>query len=291
LTTTFILGNLHRHNEITAMRASGLGLSRIIAPFVVLGLLAATATFVANEYVMPTASLRYEQMKNQYFEDQPKRAATLREHVALLGRNNRLYYVGSYDPATLTLRDVTILEHDAQRHLTGKIYARSARWEHGQWVFVDGAMTRLDGQGNSLGPPETFAERPMFLAEQPEHFEQAEIRPDLMRFFQLRAYIDQVEVATPGALRRLRVELAYKLSIPWACVIMALLGVPFSLSRHRGGMLSGMGMSVLLGVMYYGVFAVSVALGQGGTLAPGIAVWLPHGLFFGVAVALLQRIR
>src|SRR3989338_3779721 len=69
LTITFLLGHLHRHNEITAMRASGLSIPRIVAPFAVLGLLAATAVFLANEYVIPPATLRYEQINEQNFED------------------------------------------------------------------------------------------------------------------------------------------------------------------------------------------------------------------------------
>ena len=78
--------------------------------------------------------------------------------------------------------------------------------------------------------------------------------------------------------------------VPWNRVVMPLLGVPFSLLQ-RGGMLTGMGMSVLLGVLYYGALAVSVALGKGGMLAPWVAVWLPHGIFLSAAGLLFRRIR
>ena len=291
LTITFILGNLNHHNEITAMRASGLSVPRIIAPFVLLGLVAAAATFLANEHVVPPATLRHEYLQERYFEDSAgQSSASLREHVALLGRGNRLYYVGSYDTAAQALSDITILEHDRRQRLTAKIYAKSAQWDGQQWVFHDGMIVQLDARGNAIGAPDHFETRAMTLAESPEQFAQSDIRPELMRFFQLRAYLDQLEVTSPSAIRRLQVELAYKLAMPWTCVIMALLGVPFSLF-HRGGMLTGMGMSVVLGVLYYGALALSVALGKGGALSPWVATCLPHGVFLVIAGLFFYRIR
>ncbi len=289
LTVTFVLALLHRHNEITAMRASGISLYRIAAPFLVVGLLASTTIFLFSEYAIPPTTMRREQLRDQYFDAPPTDAASpIVEHITLLGRENRLYYVGAFDLQTQTLRDITILEHDAAHRLTGKLYARRAQWDGQRWLFSHGFQARLDPQGNLVGQVESFEERAMWLAEQPEHFAHPDIRPELMRFFQLRLYLDQLASISPNTRRRLEVDLAYKLSAPWTCVVMALLGIPCAL-RHRGGMLTGMGMSVLLGVVYYGVLAVSVALGKGGSGPAWLAVWSPHGLFAVVGLMALRR--
>jgi lipopolysaccharide export system permease protein len=273
------------------MRASGVSLTRIVSPFIMLGLLGASLIFLCSEYIIAPTTIRYEQLRDEYFEDNTSAGEPhVQIDLAIMGDENRLYHARSYDPNSHELKDVTILEHDAQKQLSGKIYARTARWERQGWVFYNGFTAQLDPLGGLLNTVQQFDRKEMHLGERPTDFEHPKIRPELMRFFHLRLYLDELNNASAMTRRRLEVELWYKLSMPFACIVMAFLGVPFSL-RNRSGMLAGMGMSVLCGMLYYGMLAVCIALGKGGTLPPSIAVWVPHGVFTVFAFYLLYRVR
>ena len=52
------LGNLSRHNEIIAMRASGVSLGKIIAPMLAGGLVISACAFLNDEFIMPDYSSR-----------------------------------------------------------------------------------------------------------------------------------------------------------------------------------------------------------------------------------------
>jgi lipopolysaccharide export LptBFGC system permease protein LptF len=89
----------------------------------------------------------------------------------------------------------------------------------------------------------------------------------------------------------LQVELHKKISFPLSCVVMALLGVPFSFSMGRKGAFFGITASVVIAISYWGVFSVFEQMGAYGLLIPLLAAWAPNVLFGSVGLALLFTIR
>src|ERR1043166_31667 len=51
-----------RHNEITAMRAAGVGLARISASYLVIGFIASVALFALDEYCVPRTADKAEEI-------------------------------------------------------------------------------------------------------------------------------------------------------------------------------------------------------------------------------------
>jgi lipopolysaccharide export system permease protein len=51
----------------------------------------------------------------------------------------------------------------------------------------------------------------------------------------------------------------------------------------------GIGMGVLIGLLFYGTFAVSTALGKGGVLPPFISAWLANISFGGLGIYLINK--
>ncbi len=288
LATTFVLGNLTRHQEIVAMKASGISLAHIVSPLVALGLLASVGVFLVNEYAVPQAARVYERLHQLAF-DRPTADGTqhLRQNVTLLGHQNRLYHAQTFDPINCTLFDVTILEHDNRSTLTGKISAKRAQWDGQRWTLTDGQVQRLSSQGQMLEDPLPFTTRIVELEERPEDFLRPEARADTMRFTELSAYMREIAQHGGSTLTRLQVEWQSKLAFPFINLVIVLLGVPFAMrAPRRGGALTGIGIGIVLGLIYYGAVATSAALGKGGLLPPMLAAWLPN-LFFGTLSVVL----
>jgi lipopolysaccharide export system permease protein len=59
LSSLMTIGNLAEHNELTALKASGFSLLRILRPLIVIVLLLACATFFFSNYVIPAANLKW----------------------------------------------------------------------------------------------------------------------------------------------------------------------------------------------------------------------------------------
>jgi lipopolysaccharide export system permease protein len=58
----YALSNHTRHNEITAIRAAGVGFGRICAPYVAVGCAASAALFALNEFCAPTTTAIADQI-------------------------------------------------------------------------------------------------------------------------------------------------------------------------------------------------------------------------------------
>ena len=110
--------------------------------------------------------------------------------------------------------------------------------------------------------------------ETPDYFE-SEIRPpEQMRYSELKDYIEELrESGQP--VPELEVELHNKIAFPVVSLVMALVALPFAFRLGRQGALYGIGISVVLGMVFLGVFAFFTTLGEAGALPPAVAVWSP----------------
>ncbi|MEN9968523.1 MAG: hypothetical protein RIR94_701 [Bacteroidota bacterium] len=74
LSSLMTIGNLAEHNELTALKASGFSLLRILRPLIVIVLLIACATFFFSNYLIPAANLKWHTLM---YDIQNKKIASL----------------------------------------------------------------------------------------------------------------------------------------------------------------------------------------------------------------------
>jgi lipopolysaccharide export system permease protein len=111
--------------------------------------------------------------------------------------------------------------------------------------------------------------------------------PEEMRYGELRRYIGWLE-RSGGDARKLRVELALKIAIPFTCLVIAIFGAPLAVTAPRAGGAFGIGVSLATTVMFLTLVQLSKAVGAGGLLPPALAAWAPN-LIFGVAGVWLAK--
>jgi len=123
LAALYSLGLLNKRHEIRAMRASGLSLFHILGPYLFVGLLAAVGSFLVNETVVPKVVGRVALLEERFGPPKSGQKDVL-EHIALFGKDNRLYYASRYHPQKKELKDLVILEDDASYVPVSKTWAK-----------------------------------------------------------------------------------------------------------------------------------------------------------------------
>ena len=86
-------------------------------------------------------------------------------------------------------------------------------------------------------------------------------------------------------------NLQKKLAWPAAPLVLMLVGVPFAFTTGRRGALYGLGLSVILAVVYHAAVALFTALGSAEYLPPMAAAWAPNGIFALMGIWLLLHVR
>ncbi|MGA1193782.1 MAG: LptF/LptG family permease [Kiritimatiellia bacterium] len=285
------LSSLTKNNELTAMRASGVSLMRLMLPYVLVGLMASLIVLFVNESIGPTASYWCKK-----FISEQKQANPDAVHTAEIAMNKetagRIWYIREYDTRSNRMRGIEVTQRREDGSEEYKMQASEGQWLDGYWVFTDLNQQFYDLYGNPRGLPKMFQTREMYeYTEKPVDFLSEVKPPEFMSSAELIRYIRMNESAQPEATGRRMVDLHFRLAQPWTCFVVTLLGIPFGNQTGRKGALRGFILSLGLFFGYYAVVNFGLFLGKDGALPAWIAGWLPHILFLPLGLFLVYRIR
>jgi lipopolysaccharide export system permease protein len=291
--TVFTVGALGRHSELTAAKASGISFHRLVRPLFV----AAGAAFIAGLLlgeIAPVATSRRLEMLGE----KAIRSMTSRYNFVYRADRGWVYAIRSLELRTREMTDLLL-----EREGTGPAYptiilaAQRAAYSDSartpvagaRWTLHRGTIRYLAGsqpesevafEFDSLRS-RTLRERPVDLLAEPKS-------PDEMRYSELRRYIEALTRSGSNA-KKLQVELALKIAIPFICLLITLFGAPLAISTPKSGAAWGVAASLATTFIVLLMFQLAKAIGSGGVLPPLLAAWTPNILVGVAAVYLLRK--
>ncbi len=289
LSTLIAFALLSRSNEVTAIKSLGVSLYRLSLPAVAAAVVVALFCGFLEGFVLPASNARVAELKDEIRGKASQRTYRRADQNWLFGQGRYIYNYSRYDSSRQEISDLQVFEFGSGYSIDRRMYASKARYVDGRWIYADGWALSFDGlrQTHSVSYEEPVVGD---YPETPEYFE-TEIRgPQEMRFAELREYIAEIEGRGQRA-PELEVELHKKVAYPVIAVVMALVALPFAFRLGRRGALYGVGVAVVLGMIFLGVFAFFTTMGEAGALPPGLAVWSPAAVFSMLSVYLFLGIR
>lgn len=294
ISTIYVISTMNKYDEITAMRACGINIFRILLPFICVGLAISIALFAVSEKVLPLSTKNAQYIKENYMEkrgEEKKRSAKSIYNIALHGKNDRLIFIESYDEYKNTAKGLTLLKEDKNGHITEKTSAQEGKWLGKTWEFSNILVYGLDENGAIKGNP-IFLEKKNIEMESPEELISKGTNYEFMSFKDLSNYIRNFSNASPDITKRLRVDLHQKISFPFTSLVIILIGASFAIKIKRRGKavaIMGMGMGIIIGFIYYSLMATCVALGKGGILPPLVSAHLANVIFGLIGIILIRN--
>jgi len=295
LAVLITFGSLNRSSELTAMKATGVSLYRIVAPIVVLAAILSAALFAFNESYLPDANRRQEALRAE-IKGKPAQTFLLPGRQFISGQSGpagspaRIFYYQAFDADRDIFASLTVFEFDPQTFtLQRRIFARSVRWDPNvnQWAFNNGWQRTFASQTVASYQPFPVASFPE-IREQPAYFNKEDIQSQEMNYNELTAYIADLRQSGFDTVR-LRVQLDRKLADPAITLVMALLAVPFALFMGKRGGIAGIATAIGVAISYFAVADTFSGLGNINTLPPLLAAWSPDLLFAIAGSYLLLR--
>jgi LPS export ABC transporter permease LptG len=289
-------GALNRSSELTAMKATGISLYRVVAPVLVIAAILAAALFAFDEYYLPGANRRQEALraviKNKPAQTflRPDRKwisgqAATATMPGVAGEPARIFYYQFFDSNKDVFANLTVFELDPDTFvLRRRIFASSTHWDGHNWIFDQGWQRTFAGETVGTYQPFATAQFPE-IKEQPSYFKKEDLQSQEMSFGELSDYITDLRQSGFDTMR-LRVQLMKKIAYPLVTLVMAILAVPFALSMGKRGSLVGISTAIGLAIAYWVVAGLFEAMGNVNTLPPVLAAWSPDVLF-GIAGAYL----
>ena len=86
------------------------------------------------------------------------------------------------------------------------------------------------------------------------------------------------------------IEFNRRLALPTACLVLVLIGIPLGLSSKKGGRGAGFVLTIVLVFIYYFIFLTGIQFARSGKLPPVLGVWLANIVFALIGLLLLWRV-
>ncbi len=282
LAVLITFGLMQKANEVTAMKAAGISVYRVILPVMVIAAVIAAGLFFFDQYYLPHANKRQDALRNR-IKGKPAQTYLRPDRKWIFGQHSSIYYYEFFDPDQNRFGNVSVFEFDPKTfELTKRIYATRAHWSDTlqRWVFEQGWSRAFRGMAIEDYRPfdvTTFAE----LRENPAYFKKEVKQSSEMSYGELRNYIHDLQQSGFDVVR-LRVQLQKKFAFPLITFVMAVLAVPFALSAGRRGALAGVAIAIGIAAVYWVTSGLFEAMGNANQLPAALAAWSPD-LIFGFA--------
>ncbi|OQX19687.1 MAG: permease [Desulfobulbaceae bacterium A2] len=285
---------LANDREILALKACGVSLRQMLPPVVLISLMVALLTGVFSLKLIPASQLAMKQLLFQLAKEKIDKGLEERQFTETLG--DLVVYIDAVDAETKKWQGVYVSDMRGQQRpviTMARSGSLQADVENMQVVIVlhDGSLHRTDISDSQVID---FARYQLQIPLRPPTVVDGEdvttLSKGSMSQQQLLEAAYQHGVDTHhGAVYH--VEYHHRLSLPFGCFVLGLLGVPLGLQAGPGRKAAGIPLGLAFFVLYYLAGTTGKLMGVERTLPALPAIWLPNILFFLLTLTILHRVN
>ena len=287
------LSRMAADGEVIAVRALGMGLTQFLRPVLFFALLGWAATSWMSLVLAPQANRKLAQMEAGLKRSQVP--YEIQPRVFIEQFPNLLLYLGDVTGSHSRWKGVFIAETTdrdspkitlAANGLLTNDPTNNRLMVH----LAQGTRHEFDPQNPQRYSAVSFSEMDIAIAaEQSAGAVEARRTPP---FLPLRSLWKAARnSADAEAQRAARVELHYRMALPVASLVMALVGIPLGLFTRKGGKPLGVMLTILLVFLYYMLMALGLSLARQGRIHPALGLWQANAVFGLVGVLMLTNLR
>jgi LPS export ABC transporter permease LptG/LPS export ABC transporter permease LptF len=284
---------MSRNGEVTALKAAGMSARRMCLPIVLITVVLCGLLHLVQDRIAPETNRRAQAIKDQLQGRSPRTYGWTPGGRWSFGTEGRLYHYRLFDPQTVRFQGLSVYRVDlAHARILEQWFCATARWTGTGWEadkgwyrsFADPSPDERSGTGVAPGEYRRFEKEAITTFDAPDSFTRKERTlgsGDLPEQTSLRDLDEQIEglAASGYDTTRLRVEYWQKTSSVAMPLVTVLLGLPFAFKVGRRGSMYGVGVGLVLALVFWAVAAISNALGLETILPPFLSAWAPDILF------------
>jgi lipopolysaccharide export system permease protein len=282
---------LSHHNEITAMKAAGIGFYQLLPPVALVAGTTWVLSLALTHFVLPGGNIAFKRalldmarstaqlsLKERLFNDQVKGMVFLVNRISPDGRHfHDVLISDERDPAERS----TIMAEEG-------FLLSNADEEGFSLKLLRGTILKV---GKKMRSAQTirFQEYDLYVnltsAFGAKEFRKKERH---MTEFELRRAI---ALAEPRSVSRYKLLMEWhrRFSLPFACVVFAFIAAPLGVLSGTTSRLTGVILGLCLFLLYYALVSLGKAIGENGLCPPFLGLWLPNLFFTIIAILMWER--
>jgi lipopolysaccharide export system permease protein len=288
----FSLGKMTKHNELTAIMASGVSLKRVIAPILLLSVFFTGVHIIDAEFLIPPMADKLVRSHDAATKD------LYYDMWFVNDSHGNLFCSPQYNVADEVIINPTIITRKQKEKdsllwdVTGIIKADSANYDEKTkaWVLKNGMLLTISGKPDDKSHqpiescPSDLVPKDIPVRRQSAHM-------DLLSSYDLMRLAKQ----NPKDTARLYAQKNFRITDPIINFIMLMISLPLLVCRDPKGLKSAVFVSFGLTSLCYvltficKVFASDIAIA--GRVMPELWAWLPIFIFVPIAFIELDSMK
>lgn len=316
LATLLAVNRLSSDCEIIAIKASGISINSLFPPVLMLGSICTVITLFFTLYLVPQARVWTENIMFDIARSGAKSAVRVKNfHEITPGM---VIYVDDVEDDKL--KGVLLAQSGSGKNIESKdvesvlVTAREGEFVSDDdklenYLFLYDGAIHVRGVDGQTYREITFSKYSFKIdietqrkrgIERGSEFEVMSIESLRSRY---NEYLAKYEESSKGsdeisieksrayrtALAQIEVSLHQKFSIPFACLVLALWGIPLGIQPPRASRYQGVVMSIALAILYYLLVSGGKILAARFLVTPAFAMWLPNMVVLVSGIYFLRR--
>jgi lipopolysaccharide export system permease protein len=292
LGTLLAIQRLSGDSELTALKAGGISFERVVLPMLAAGLVMSAVMYGLQEGLVPYASDQVTEIENNIINHASAFNRDLTVSAPLPGGGRQVTIATAYEPNSLALLHVTLIQYDRTHTPTQVIFADRAEFMANKWVLGNSSAYRFNPDGTIVVEPQ-IAKQQVEIGENPTDLVKRITNddPENMSRAQIAAVVRTGQL-TESEQRKYVTTYQEKLAQPFACFVFVLIAIPFGIRATRGGGGTGLGFGLAVAIIfvYYIVMTISSYVGEAFLPLAALFAWVPNLLFTAIGVTRLRRV-
>jgi lipopolysaccharide export LptBFGC system permease protein LptF len=266
---------------------------RICLPILLLTALMCGVLHLVQDRIAPETNRRAQAVKDQIQGRTPRTYGWSPGGRWTFGTDGRLYHYRLFDPQAVRFQGLSVFRVDlGAARVLEQWFCTSARWTGQVWEAEKG-WYRTFPEAGAAGDYRQFDREEISVFDAPDSFTRRErtqlAGSDLPQQASIADLDEQIATLAKSGYdtTQLRVEYWQKTAAVATPLVTVLLGLPFAFKVGRRGTMYGVGVGLILAIVFWATAAIFNALGLETILPPLLAAWSPNVFFAAVGAYLL----
>jgi len=282
LASSYMIANLSKNHEITALRSAGLSIAKCCSPVWLIAIVCSFSTFLMSEMISPRYNIKAKTIIEQLKLSKKEKQKTIVTHRQAF-HNNKMKrdWLFEHFFTKGMQKGVFLQQRRSDNSVFWVLNAEKAERKNGTWVFYNGKIAFYNKekiQEKSILFKSSMDNDFIKKLKLEETVEQimSSLRPiDELSVFEILYIIKNKKGMSKRILNEYWTKVWYKFAFPFSCLLAALLGISLCLVEARSGALKGFALAIGIMIGFYGISQSFLLLGDYGFLPPIIAGCLP----------------
>lgn len=280
-------GRLSGDSEITAIRAAGVSLYRIVLPVAIFSLVVAAIAFTMNEQMVPGAAKQSTAIMIDIARNSENKAEQPVKHIEVHGgKVVAMFGAKDFSLETRTLRGVHVVAYDKSGRESFVMFADALSFTDLQdWKILGNAeVLNRDGSYHVKIEPDAegktiWPENIPKIASSPEDILASDVKD--LDLFSMKEIQDQIRKGresgnmTETTIRNFEFGYWNKIALPLAAFIFGTLGATLGIRNHRTGSATGFAISIAIIFSYFTLINFMNVYAGSGLFPPYVASFTP----------------